>query len=284
MCMAFAICNLLAALSPDNASDYVYVAFFLIATSSFLKIRWWVGMYVLAVPSALMQYQYLSMVGGLARSGGGGGAGGMAAATAAGLPLADNPAAASEAGAAAAAACAAAAGRELVGPGGMVGVGLPKDAAVHVAVAWAVGGLMAYLAEWYRRQMFAHAKRAALAHSSELMEAQARIAAQRALAAAQAQAAQRALSVAREKAANEAKSEFMSLMCHEVRTPLNGCLASAEMLLETPLQVGCEWGRGGRWTAGQEGGATGQYRCRSAAADQEPAVRRAMDHWRRSRR
>lgn len=29
----------------------------------------------------------------------------------------------------------------------------------------------------------------------------------------------------------------MSLMCHEVRTPLNGCLASAEMLLEMPLQV-----------------------------------------------
>jgi signal transduction histidine kinase len=43
--------------------------------------------------------------------------------------------------------------------------------------------------------------------------------------------------VAREKASNEAKSEFMSLMCHEVRTPLNGCLASAEMLLETVLQV-----------------------------------------------
>jgi signal transduction histidine kinase len=41
--------------------------------------------------------------------------------------------------------------------------------------------------------------------------------------------------VAREKAAHEAKNEFMSLMCHEVRTPLNGCLASAEMLLETPL-------------------------------------------------
>lgn len=54
----------------------------------------------------------------------------------------------------------------------------------------------------------------------------------------QAQAAQRALSIERERAANEAKSEFMSLMCHEVRTPLNGCLASAEMLLETPLQVG----------------------------------------------
>jgi signal transduction histidine kinase len=82
--------------------------------------------------------------------------------------------------------------------------------------------------------MYAHSKMAALAHKSELTEAQARIAAQRALAAAQAQAAQRALSIAREKAANEAKSEFMSLMCHEVRTPLNGCLASAEMLLETP--------------------------------------------------
>lgn len=49
------------------------------------------------------------------------------------------------------------------------------------------------------------------------------------------QAAARALVLAKEKAANEAKSEFMSLMCHEVRTPLNGCLASAEMLLETEL-------------------------------------------------
>lgn len=39
------------------------------------------------------------------------------------------------------------------------------------------------------------------------------------------------------QAANEAKSEFMSLMCHEVRTPLNGCLASAEMLLDTELDV-----------------------------------------------
>lgn len=54
------------------------------------------------------------------------------------------------------------------------------------------------------------------------------------------QAAARALVVAKEKAANEAKSEFMSLMCHEVRTPLNGCLASAEMLLDTQLDVsGC---------------------------------------------
>lgn len=60
---------------------------------------------------------------------------------------------------------------------------------------------------------------------------------ERELAAAQQQAAARALVVAKEKAANEAKSEFMSLMCHEVRTPLNGCLASAEMLLDTELSV-----------------------------------------------
>ena len=43
--------------------------------------------------------------------------------------------------------------------------------------------------------------------------------------------------MAKEKAANEAKSEFMSLMCHEVRTPLNGCIASSEMLLDTKLEV-----------------------------------------------
>lgn len=55
--------------------------------------------------------------------------------------------------------------------------------------------------------------------------------------------------VAREKASNEAKSEFMSLMCHEVRTPLNGCLASAEMLLETDLNVR-EGTRAGEYSVG----------------------------------
>ena len=85
--------------------------------------------------------------------------------------------------------------------------------------------------------MFVNIRLAKVAAEKELQEAQARIDMQQQLAAAQAQAAQRAITVAREKAANEAKSEFMSLMCHEVRTPLNGCLASAEMLLEMPLQV-----------------------------------------------
>ena len=88
-----------------------------------------------------------------------------------------------------------------------------------------------------RRQMFVNHRLAKIAAQKELQEAQARIDVQQQLSAAQAQAAQRAIVVARERAANEAKSEFMSLMCHEVRTPLNGCLASAEMLLEMPLQV-----------------------------------------------
>lgn len=47
--------------------------------------------------------------------------------------------------------------------------------------------------------MFASQRLAQSAHDKELLEAQARIKAQRALATAQAQAAQRALSVAREK-------------------------------------------------------------------------------------
>jgi len=66
------------------------------------------------------------------------------------------------------------------------------------------------------RQMFANAQLARMAAEKELAEARGRTTAQHALANARAQAAQRALVVAKEKASNEAKSEFMSLMCHEV--------------------------------------------------------------------
>lgn len=177
-CMALAICNLLAGLGVENRQDYVYVAFFLICTTTFLKIRWWVGTTLLATPTVLLTLWHR--------------------------------------------------GKNLDI--------LPPDAVVHIVVAWAVGGLMAYLNDWYRRQMFANSKLASAAHEKELLEVRARIKAEQELAAAEAQAAQRALIVEREKAAHEAKSEFMSLMCHEVRTPLNGCLASAEMLLETPLE------------------------------------------------
>ena len=72
------------------------------------------------------------------------------------------------------------------------------------------------------RQMFANAQLARMAAEKELEEAQGRTTAQHALANARAQAAQRALVVAKEKASNEAKSEFMSLMCHEVRSHLLG--------------------------------------------------------------
>jgi hypothetical protein len=63
-------------------------------TSTFLKIRWWVGTGLLATPMVAVQLWYAS------------------------------PA-----------------------PSAL----LPPDALVHIFVAWAVGGLMAYLSDWYRR-------------------------------------------------------------------------------------------------------------------------------------
>lgn len=177
--MALAISSLLMALRRDNAQDYVLGAFFLICTTAFLKIRWFVGTAIQMMPVALCFYRH-------------------------GLQRPDSI--------------------------------LPSDAAVHICIAWAVGALMSFLSDTYRRQMFANHRLAFAAAEMEVHEAKARLEAQNQLAAAQAQAAQRKLVVAREKASNEAKSEFMSLMCHEVRTPLNGCLASAEMLLETVLQ------------------------------------------------
>jgi hypothetical protein len=111
------------------------------------------------------------------------------------------------------------------------------DVVVNFLTAWAVGGLMGFISDSERRRCFIHHRAALAAAEKELGEARARVQAERDLAAAQAQAQARALVVARERAASEAKSEFMGLMMHEVRTPLNGCLASAEMLLETDLDV-----------------------------------------------
>lgn len=102
-CVALAICSLLATVTKDNASDYVYAGYFLICTSSFLKIRWWLGALVLSVPTVLPNVWHMRV----------------------GAPSI-----------------------------------LPRDALIHIFVAWAVGALMAYLAEWYRRQMFASQKMA----------------------------------------------------------------------------------------------------------------------------
>eukprot|EP00887_Chlorella_sp_A99_P001878 scaffold19.g1878.t1 len=233
--LAAAICVLLSSLRAEAAPrEYVYVAFFLICTSSVLKFRWWVGTLVLALPTALALAQN--------------------------LPAALAGGAAAAAAACGAGACAADAAPRAVAP-------LPGEALVHIAVAWAVGALMAFISDSNRRQGFLHHKLALGAAGKEIREIRHRVQVggrglgrlarrlarsvapgwpagwragwrapvERELAAAQAQAATRAISVAKEKAANEAKSEFMSLMCHEVRTPLNGCLASAEMLLDTSL-------------------------------------------------
>ena len=107
--------------------------------------------------------------------------------------------------------------------------------AFHIAGAWAAGVAVAFLLDSLRRETFTARRLATAAAAREASESLARGAAQAALAAAQAQAAGRALATARERAAHEARAQFMSLMCHEVRTPLNGCLASAELLLDTPL-------------------------------------------------
>lgn len=40
-------------LKPSNSQDYVYAAFFLICTSTFLNIRWWLGSLTLAAPLAV---------------------------------------------------------------------------------------------------------------------------------------------------------------------------------------------------------------------------------------
>lgn len=100
-----------------------------------------------------------------------------------------------------------------------------------LASAWAIGALMAYVVDSLRRAAFASARLAAAAAEQEAAAARAREKAARALAAA---TAARTLAVAKARAAAAAGTEFMSLLCHEVRTPLNGVLAANEMLLLLP--------------------------------------------------
>lgn len=114
--------------------------------------------------------------------------------------------------------------------------------------------------------MFANAQLARMAAEKELEEAQGRTLAQHALANARAQAAQRALVMAKEKASNEAKSEFMSLMCHEVGTDLlnHPCkLPVKQAPMSTLARVKCAWPGRGRptLTLASPKGTNVQQRC-----------------------
>ena len=93
--VAMAISWLLLSLRADSAQDYIFACFFLICTSSLLKIRWLLGTLALTPP--------LLVVASAA---------------------AWNPA---------------------------MSYVLPRDAEVHLTVAWATGGLMSYVADSYRR-------------------------------------------------------------------------------------------------------------------------------------
>ena len=184
--LAALVSAVLAGLVLDlDAPPYTWVlaSFFLICTTSVLRLRWLAPAALLAAPVALaaghnLRLQWLP-------------AGGVRLFS--------------------------------VGP-------LPADAVLHLAVAWAVGALTGYLSDANRRQAFANHHHALAAAAKELAEVRARGAVEQQLAAA------RALAEAK-SAENEAKSEFVGMLCHELRTPLNGCLASAEMLLQTELDV-----------------------------------------------
>ena len=52
---------------------------------------------------------------------------------------------------------------------------MPSDAPIHITVSWAVGALMSFLADTYRRQMFVNHKLAATAAEKELRETQVRL-------------------------------------------------------------------------------------------------------------
>lgn len=52
--MTLAITNLLNGLTAKNPQDYVLMCFFLICTSTFMQMRWWLGSLFLALPTGLM--------------------------------------------------------------------------------------------------------------------------------------------------------------------------------------------------------------------------------------
>jgi hypothetical protein len=126
--LSTAICFLLLSLSPTNSSDYVFAALFLTCTSAVLKMRWFIGTAFLAVPMLVAAFTNLRFR----------------------LPEEVSAAAACQAaglGDAAVSVCAALPPATAnLGFAELVTAGpLPLEALVHILVAWAVGGLMAYV-------------------------------------------------------------------------------------------------------------------------------------------
>lgn len=95
--VAMAISWLLLSLRKDSAQDYAFACFFLICTTSLLKVRWLLGTLALTLPLLLVY------------------------------------------------------GLRLLRPAQGPSVLLPRDADVHLTVAWATGALMSFVADSYRR-------------------------------------------------------------------------------------------------------------------------------------
>jgi hypothetical protein len=49
--VALAVTMLVAGLTAENAGDHAYATFFIITAASYLKLRWWLGMLTLSVPT-----------------------------------------------------------------------------------------------------------------------------------------------------------------------------------------------------------------------------------------
>jgi hypothetical protein len=151
--VSLAITNLIVGLRAENSSDYVYATFLIICCASYLKVRWWLSMLALSVPTiaALVSPSSPSHV--------------LPAST---LTLATRLKLRS---------CSYFV-VYLSPPADMLprvqmqwdSSILPSSAKQHILVAWLAGGMMAWLTESYRRRTFAGQEVARIACAKELEE------------------------------------------------------------------------------------------------------------------
>jgi hypothetical protein len=61
--IALAVSNLIFCLTTDNASDYIYAVFFLICSASYVKVRWWLAMTTMLLPTcvAMVRFQGIDL-------------------------------------------------------------------------------------------------------------------------------------------------------------------------------------------------------------------------------